>query len=118
LTALFETLEAEYKKLPNTEGLVFTSDGQRITPMQLRRALQKACKAAKISNFTFHDFRHCAITKWHAINVPVSVAMRMAGHSSVQSHKKYVNLGTQELIEVFTSCLQKNSENRKESVTA
>lgn len=86
--------------------------------MQLRRALRKACKAAKISGFTFHDFRHCVITRWHAMNVPVSVAMRMAGHSSVQSHKKCVNLGTQELIEVFTGCLRKNSENEKTAATA
>jgi len=49
------------------------------------------------------------------MNVPVSVAMRMGGHSSVQSHKKYANLGTQELIEVFTNCLQKNFENQKRS---
>jgi integrase len=118
LTALFKELEAEYKKLPNTDGLVFTCNGQRIAPMQLRRALQRACKAAKITDFTLHDFRHCAITRWHAMNVPVSVAMRMSGHSSVQSHKKYVNLGTQELIEVFTSCLQRNSENQKQSATA
>jgi integrase len=86
--------------------------------MKLRRALQKACKAAKISGFTFHDFRHCAITRWHAMNLPVSVAMRMAGHSSVQSHKKYVNLGTQELIDVFTNCLQKNSENQKRTANS
>jgi integrase len=94
LIALFKDLEADYKKLPNTDGLVLTCEGQRIGPMKLRRALQKACKATKISGFTFHDFRHCAITRWHAMNLPVSVAMRMAGHSSVQSHKKYVNLGT------------------------
>jgi integrase len=118
IDGIVQELEAEYKKLPNTDGLVFTCNGQRIAPMQLRRALQKACKAAKIAGFTFHDFRHCAITKWHAMSVPVSVAMRMAGHSSVQSHKKYVNLGTQELIEVLTSCLQRNSENQKNSASA
>ncbi len=118
LTALFRELEGEYRKLPNVDGLVFTCGGQRIEKMQLRRALQRACKAARIDGFTFHDFRHCAITRWHAMNVPVSVAMRMAGHSSVQAHKKYVNLGTKDLIEVFTSCLQRNSEPTKSAASA
>ncbi|MBI1997552.1 MAG: site-specific integrase, partial [Deltaproteobacteria bacterium] len=66
-----------------------------------------------MEKFTFHDFRHCAITNWHTMNLPVSAAMRMAGHSSVASHKKYVNLGTKDLIEVLTSCLQRNSEPTK-----
>jgi integrase len=74
--------------------------------MALRRALQRVCKAAKIKNFTFHDFRHCAVTNWHSMNVPPSVAMRMAGHSSVQSHKKYVNMGTEQVIDAFENSLR------------
>jgi integrase len=118
LIELFAELKAESKKLPNIDELVFTRDGRRIKPMQLRRALQRACKAAKIEGFTFHDFRHCAITRWHAMSVPVSVAMIMSGHTSVQSHKKYVNLRTQEVAEVFTGCLQRNSELQKKSASA
>jgi len=87
LKALFPELDAEFKKLPNFGNLVFTCNGQPIKPMQLKRALQKACKAAKIQNFTLHDFRHCAITRWHTMKVPVATVMRMAGQSSVQSHK-------------------------------
>ena len=76
--------------------------------MKLRRALQRACRLRKWST-SRHDFRHCAITKWHVMAVPVSAAMRMAGHSSVQSHKKYVNMDTDKLIEVLKTCLQRNS---------
>jgi integrase len=118
LTALFKELDGEHKKLPNVERLVFTNDGQKIKPMKLRRALQRACKAAKVADFTFHDFRHCAITKWHVMAVPVSAAMRMAGHSSVQSHKKYVNMDTDKLIEVLTDCLQRNSAPTKNPASA
>jgi len=46
LKALVEELKADFKKVRNTENLVFTCDGQRIEPMLLRRALQKACKEA------------------------------------------------------------------------
>jgi hypothetical protein len=52
------------------------------------------------------------------MKVPVATAMLMAGHRSVQSHKKYVNLGTQDLIEVFTSCLPKKSADEKKAASA
>lgn len=108
--------------LPNAAGLLFAKGGQRICPMCLRRALRRACKQAKIANFTFHDLRHCAISNWHTLGVPVSVAMRMAGHSSVQSHKKYVNLGTQEVISVveklFPNCSQEKTEPSRTSASS
>jgi integrase len=86
--------------------------------MQLRRALQKACKAAEIFGFTFHDFRHCALTRWHTMKVPAATAMRMAGQSSVQSFKKYINMDAREHAEVFTNCLQEYSAPANNSATA
>jgi len=126
LKALVEELKADFKKVRNTENLVFTCDGQRIEPMLLRRALQKACKEAVfidekgnetvgIQNFTLHDFRHCAITRWHKMKVPVATAMAMAGHSSVSSHKNYINMDAQQHAEVFTNCLREHSTPAKKS---
>jgi integrase len=97
---------------------VFTCNGQRIEPMQLRRALQKAMKAAVIGNFTLHDFRHCALTRWHNMKVPPATAMRMAGQSSVQSFKKYINMDAREHAEVFTNCLREHSAPAKNSASA
>ncbi len=131
LTALFNELDAEYKstnpenvvstikgKKINTKGLVFTIKGKKITPMQIRWALQKACRAAKITDFTLHDFRHCAITMWHTMHVPVSAAMRAAGHSSVASHKKYVNMDMDGVIDAFTICEQRKSEPTRKPASA
>lgn len=110
LVALIDELEAEYAKLPNTERLLFTHEGRRIDELFFEYQFRKARKAAKIKNFTFHDLRHTAITRWHVWNLPTAAAMRMAGHSSVQSHKKYVNLDTSDLVEMLTGCLQKQTE--------
>jgi integrase len=130
LKALFVELEAEFKRLPNTDNLVFTRDGQKIKPMQLRRALQKACKeavirdrdgkevAVGIRNFTLHDFRHCAITRWHKMKVPTATAMAMAGHSSVGSHQKYINMNASEIVDVFTDCVQENSKPTRNAASA
>jgi integrase len=47
---------------PGVDGLVLTIDGQPIDENKFEYHFRAARKAAKIGNFTFHDFRHCAIT--------------------------------------------------------
>jgi integrase len=115
LVALVDELEAEFAKLPNTEGLLFTYGGQRIPENFFEYHVRKTIKAAGIKGFTFHDFRHTAITRWHVMNLPMAAAMRMAGHSSAQSHKKYVNLKTNMLVDVLTGCLQRQTEEREKA---
>ena len=75
-------------------------------------------KAAGIKNFTVHDFRHCASTRWHKMKVPAEVAMRMMGESSIASFRKYINMDKHEVAEVFTNCLQENSAPTKKSTSA
>ncbi len=71
---------------------MFTLDGQAIDELKLEYHFRKARKVAGIKHFTFHDFMHCAITRWGATGIPTAVAMLAAGHKSVQSHKRYQNL--------------------------
>ena len=79
-----------------------------------------ARKAAKIKGFTFHDLRHCCITRWAAAGVPTAAAMLAAGHSSVASHKRYQNLTKADLkagFGVFTARSQGKQE-KKESAAS
>jgi integrase len=71
---------------------VLTENGQPLDKVKFEYHFRKACRQAKISGFTFHDLRHCAISRWAADGVPVAAAMLAAGHSSVASHKRYQNL--------------------------
>ena len=66
LHGVFDELKVEQKRVPNTEHCVFTKDGRPITIDSLRAAFEKATCGAKVKDFVFHDFRHCAKTKWAA----------------------------------------------------
>jgi integrase len=89
---LISELQAERRRVPNVDGLVLTIDGQPIDENKFEYHFRAARKAAKIKDFTFHDLRHCAITRWAVAGVPTAAAMLAAGHSSVASHKRYQNL--------------------------
>jgi len=75
LKALIAELQTERRKLPNVDGLVFTLDGQTIDEFKLEYHFRRVRKAAGIKHFTFHDFRHCAITRWGAEGIPTAAAM-------------------------------------------
>jgi hypothetical protein len=60
LKELLDELRAEYLKVPNTEKRVFTRDGKPIPAATLHHAFDKAVKDAKVEDFMFKDFRHCA----------------------------------------------------------
>lgn len=115
LKALLAELQEEKRKTPNVEGLVFTIDGQPIDELKFEYYFRKALRAAKIKNFTFHDFRHCAVTRWAKLGLPTAAAMLAAGHKSVRSHKVYENLQRDQLSEMFTRCYQGSKENRVSS---
>lgn len=81
------------KIVANVNGLVFTrNDGAPITKDMIEAAMKTALRLAKIKDFRFHDYRHCAQTRWAEQGISVDAAMVAAGHSSVEMHKRYVNL--------------------------
>ena len=45
--------------------------------------------------------RHSAKTNWSRCNIHVDIVMPAAGHSSVQMHKRYVNLKGSDVAEAF-----------------
>ncbi len=112
LKALLAELQEEKRKTPNVEALVFTIDGQPIDELKFEYQFRNALRSAKIKDFTFHDFRHCAITRWAKLGLPTVAAMLAAGHKSVRSHKVYENLQRDQLSEMFTSCYQGSEKNR------
>jgi integrase len=122
LKDLLGELQAERRRLPNVDGIVLTIDGQPIDKLKFEYWFRKSRTAAGIKNFTFHDFRHCAITRWAAMGVPTAAAMTAAGHTSVQSHKRYQNLQKDHLKHAFQNslknCSQGKIEKRESSASA
>ena len=123
LKALLAELQAERRRVPNVDGLVLTIDGQPIDELKFEYWFRKARKDAGIKDFTFHDFRHCAITRWAAAGVPTAAAMTAAGHKSVASHKKYQNLQRSHLkagflnSKLLTTCEQEKTEKSEKAAS-
>jgi len=108
LHGVFDELKVEQRRLPNTEHCVFTKDGRPITIDSLRTAFGKATGDAKVKDFVFHDFRHCAKTKWAAEGLPGDISDVGSGHAIPGMRGRYTNLTDQNIRDafekMFTTC--------------
>ena len=86
----------------NVTGLVFTNrDGQPITKRQIEHQTKRAIGLTAIRKFVFHNYRNTALTHWSRHGINVDIAMLASGHSSVQMHKRYVDLQQQDIAKAF-----------------
>jgi integrase len=66
---------------------VFTYEGK---PLQrVSRSFKTALKDAGITDFRFHDLRHCASTNLRRAGVDTATAMKIVGHKSEKMWKRY-----------------------------
>lgn len=81
LAEVLDELDRERKKLTSLHGagLVFTRDGKPISKNALRKAFEAAKKQAKLKDFHFHDFRHCAGTRWTIAGISEDLCKLAAG---------------------------------------
>jgi len=83
-------------------GLIFTrDDGRPITRSMISDAIQKAVRDAGVKKYRFHDYRNTALTKWARQGVNVDIAMKASGHTSVQMHKRYLDLQREDVAKAF-----------------
>jgi len=83
-------------------GLIFTrEDGRPITKDMIQSQVEKAIKNASVKKFTFHNYRNTALTEWARRGINVDVAMKASGHSSVQMHKRYLDLQKEDVAAAF-----------------
>ena len=102
--AILDEIKAERRELGIVplNGLVFTrKDGRRITKDMIQAQVEKAIKATGVKKFTFHNYRNTALTEWARRGINVDVAMKASGHSSVQMHKRYVDLQANDVANAF-----------------
>ncbi len=107
LWGALDELEEERRKVTSIHGhnLVFIKDGKPISTHSLRKAFDRAKAKAGISDFHFHDFRHCAITRWSLAGISEDLRKLAAGHSRRSVHQGYVNPPDEQMVEVFVRCL-------------
>lgn len=88
-------------KVQPINDLVFTRDGRPITGGMVCKARYKALRDAKIVDFHFHDLRHVAKTRWADAGIHPDVAMKGAGHTSVEMHMDYTNMQRANVAKAF-----------------
>jgi integrase len=57
--------------------------------MDFRTAFRTALTEAGLSDFRFHDLRHCAATNLRRAGIDTTTAMQIVGHTSPQMWKRY-----------------------------
>lgn len=89
------TLQRLAKVRSLTVRHVFTFDGR---PLQrVSRSFRTALKEAGISDFRFHDLRHCASTNLRRAGVDATTAMKLIGHKSAKMWSRYNAIAERDL---------------------
>jgi integrase len=119
LNEVLAELRAEFRRIPNTERRVFTREGKAIQKGMLRYSFERAVSDAKVEDFQFRDFRHCARTRWAAAGLPYEVAETAIGHKIKGIAGRYINLSDDQIRKAFQKTFpklsRKNSSNAAES---
>jgi integrase len=125
-TELLEVLKAIPARVAEAgaDRHVFHFQGEPFTDM--RDALKKACKDAKIEygrfkreGFIFHDLRHTFTTNMRRAGVPEREIMAITGHSSRSTFDRYNTVDTADLrraiekLEVFSASVDQNVDHAK-----
>jgi len=107
LDDVLRELRNEYRRVPNMDKLVFTKAGKPIYGGTLRHAFEKAVGDAKVDDFQFRDFRHCARTRWAAAGLPFEVGEIAIGHKLRGMAGRYINLSDDQIRGAFREMFQK-----------
>ena len=94
--------ERRSSKVVSISVPLFTrEDGRRISRDMISRGVKRACKNAGVKKFVFHNYRNTALTDWAANGIPADIAMQASGHTSVQMHKRYLDLQRHHIANAF-----------------
>jgi integrase len=70
----------------NQNGEPYTADG-------VRCLFRRACTAAGVTNFRFHDLRHTTATRLRRAGEGLDVIAEVLGHSTMTMARRYAHLG-------------------------
>ena len=102
-------------KVPIIGPLFTREDGRLITRDMISRGVKRAWKKVGIKPFVFHNYRNTALTDWADRGISADVAMQAAGHTSVQMHKRYLDLQRDHIAKAF-GLKMVNTNGEQESV--
>lgn len=77
------------EKAKSTERIF---DGEQMSPENVSLAFLRACRAAKISNFRFHDLRHTAASWMRMKGADIHTVALILGHKDLRMAARYQHL--------------------------
>jgi integrase len=80
----------------------------------ISRGVKRAWKKAGVKKSVFHNYRNTALTNWSEKGIPVDIAMQASGHTSVQTHKRYVALRPTHISNAFGLLEMVNTNGKQE----
>jgi integrase len=65
---------------------------REITPSAVNQAFRKVCKRAGVADFHWHDFRHCATSRFAELGLSPVELMAITGHRQLGSLMRYAHV--------------------------
>ncbi len=111
IDGLPEMLEKIKQANPNAEYVFLGRDGDQVK--SFRKAWRKACEAAGLKGFLFHDLRRSAARNLVRAGVPRGVAMKITGHKTEEVFERYNITSTDDLHDAGTSLTEYLNQKRQ-----
>ncbi|MHC9544598.1 MAG: tyrosine-type recombinase/integrase [Vulcanimicrobiota bacterium] len=104
--------------LPVLNEWVENLDGENLfNVLDFRQAFNRACKAAGIANFHFHDLRHTFGSQLVMEGVDVVTVREFMGHASINTTMRYTQVSEEHKREAINRLSRKfNNDNKKSDV--
>ncbi len=98
---LDEDLKALFRRLPRVLGSPYVFNFRGHGLKDPKTAFLRACQRANISDFRFHDLRHCAVTNFRKAGVSDSTIMSISGHKTHAVFRRYDRIDREDRLDAL-----------------
>ena len=97
---------AQHRGHVKSDSLLFPSEDDPETPVEIRKAWDTALRRAEIANFRFHDLRHTAASYLAMEGATAPEIAEILGHKSLQMVKRYSHFNKDHIAKVMSKMNQ------------
>lgn len=98
-----ELLRNHAKEKTDNAPLLFPSERKPEQPIDLRKAFNNALKVAQITDFHWHDLRHCTASYLAMNGASLAEIAEVLGHKTLAMVKRYAHLSDSHVSNVVAS---------------
>jgi integrase len=102
ITTLRQKHAAQHRGRVKVDSLLFPSEDDPETPVEIRKAWDTALRRAEIGNFRFHDLRHTAASYLAMEGATAPEIAEILGHKSLQMVKRYSHFNKAHIAKVMS----------------